>query len=80
LGECISDTILYDETIRQQKQVGTPFLKVIMDAGMIPGIKVDTGAKDMAAHPGEKITEGLDGLRDRLKEYFQMAPGSCSKG
>jgi fructose-bisphosphate aldolase class I len=43
-----------------------------MDAGIIPGIKVDAGAKDMAGHPGEKITEGLDGLRDRLKEYFQM--------
>lgn len=72
LGECISGAILYDETIRQQKQDGTPFLKVLTDAGIIPGIKVDTGAKDLAAHPGEKITEGLDGLRDRLKEYFQM--------
>ena len=72
LGECISGTILYDETIRQQTKVGTPFIKVIQDAGMIPGIKVDTGAKDMAAHPGETITECLDGLRDRLKEYFQM--------
>ena len=72
LGECISGAILYDETIRQQKKDGTPFLKVLTDAGIIPGIKVDTGAKDLAAHPGEKITEGLDGLRDRLKEYFQM--------
>jgi fructose-bisphosphate aldolase class I len=72
LGECISGVILYDETIRQQKKDGTPFVKVITDAGIIPGIKVDTGAKDMARHPGEKITEGLDGLRDRLKEYFQM--------
>ena len=72
LGECISGVILYDETIRQQKQDGTPFLKVLTDAGIIPGIKVDTGAKDLAAHPGEKITEGLDGLRDRLQEYFQM--------
>jgi fructose-bisphosphate aldolase class I len=72
LGECISGAILYDETIRQQKRDGTPFLKVLTDAGIIPGIKVDTGAKDLAAHPGEKITEGLDGLRDRLKEYFQM--------
>jgi fructose-bisphosphate aldolase class I len=72
LGECISGVILYDETIRQQKKDGTPFIKVITDAGIIPGIKVDTGAKDMAAHPGEKITEGLDGLRDRLAEYFQM--------
>src|ERR1039457_5762613 len=72
LGECISGVILFDETIRQQKEDGTPFLKVLTDAGIIPGIKVDTGAKDMAAHPGEKITEGLDGSRDRLKEYFQM--------
>ena len=72
LGECISGAILYDETIRQQKKDGTPFLKVLSDAGIIPGIKVDTGAKDLAAHPGEKITEGLDGLRDRLKEYVQM--------
>ena len=72
LGECISGVILYDETIRQQKKDGTPFVKVLTDAGIIPGIKVDTGAKDMAGHPGEKITEGLDGLRDRLEEYFQM--------
>jgi fructose-bisphosphate aldolase class I len=72
LGECISGVILYDETIRQQKKDGTPFIKVITDAGIIPGIKVDTGAKDMAGHPEEKITEGLDGLRDRLAEYFQM--------
>jgi fructose-bisphosphate aldolase class I len=73
LCECISGVILYDETIRQQKEDGTPFLKVIADAGIIPGIKVDTGAKDLAAHPGEKITEGLDGLRERFKEYFQMS-------
>ena len=72
LGESISGVILYDETIRQQKKDGTPFLKILADVGIIPGIKVDTGAKDLAAHPGEKITEGLDGLRDRLKEYFQM--------
>ncbi|HUS98227.1 MAG TPA: class I fructose-bisphosphate aldolase, partial [Hyphomicrobiaceae bacterium] len=72
LNECISGAILYDETIRQQKQDGTPLVKVITDAGIIPGIKVDIGAKDMAGHPGEKITEGLDGLRDRLTEYAQM--------
>ena len=77
LGECISGAILYDETIRQQKKDGTPFVKVITDAGIIPGIKVDTGAKDMAGHPGEKITEGLDGLRDRLAEYFQMGAPFC---
>jgi fructose-bisphosphate aldolase class I len=72
LGESISGAILYDETIRQQKKDGTPFVKAITDAGIIPGIKVDTGAKDLAGHPGEKITEGLDGLRDRLAEYSQM--------
>jgi fructose-bisphosphate aldolase class I len=72
LGECISGAILYDETIRQQKKDGTPFVKVITDAGIIPGIKVDTGEKDLAGHPGEKITQGLDGLRDRLAEYSQM--------
>jgi fructose-bisphosphate aldolase class I len=72
LGECISGAILYDETIRQQKRDGTPFLKVLTDAGIIPGIKVDTGAKAMAGHPGEKITEGLDRLRDRLAEYARM--------
>jgi len=72
LGEFISGVILYDETIRQSGKDGTPFVKVITDAGIIPGIKVDTGAQEMAGHPGEKITEGLDGLRDRLTEYAQM--------
>ena len=72
LGESISGVVLYDETIRQHKRDGTPFLKIIAEAGIIPGIKVDAGAKAMAAHPGEKITEGLDGLRARLKEYAQM--------
>jgi len=72
LGESISGAILYDETIRQQKRDGTPFLNVLTDAGIIPGIKVDAGAKNMAGHSGEKITEGLDGLRYRLKEYLQM--------
>jgi fructose-bisphosphate aldolase class I len=72
LGKCISGAILCDETIRQQKKDGTPFIKVIIAAGIIPGIKVDLGAKDMAGHPGEKITEGLDGLRARLNEYFQI--------
>jgi fructose-bisphosphate aldolase class I len=72
LAESISGVILYDETIRQQKKDGTPFVKVASDAGIIPGIKVDAGAKDLAGHPGEKVTEGLDGLRERLAEYFQM--------
>ena len=72
LNECISGAILYDETIRQHTKDGTSFVKHITDAGIIPGIKVDAGAKDMAGHPGEKITEGLDGLRGRLAEYAQM--------
>ena len=72
LGECISGLILFDETIRQLKKDGTPFVKVIADAGIIAGIKVDTGAKDLAGHPGEKITEGLDGLRERLADYSKM--------
>lgn len=72
LSNYISGPILYDETIRQTTQDGVPFLKVITDAGMIPGIKVDTGAKDLAGHPNEKVTEGLDGLRDRIAEYYQM--------
>jgi fructose-bisphosphate aldolase class I len=72
LGKSISGAILYDETIRQQKTDGTSFAKALKDAGIIPGIKVDTGAKELAAHPGEKITEGLDGLRARLAEYEKM--------
>jgi fructose-bisphosphate aldolase class I len=72
LGESISGAILYDETVRQQKQDGTPFVQAIEAAGIIPGIKVDAGAKDLAGHPGEKITEGLDGLRERLAEYGGM--------
>ena len=72
LSECISGTILYDETIRQHKKDGTPFAKAIVDAGMIVGIKVDTGAKPLAGHVGEKVTEGLDGLRERLVEYAGM--------
>ena len=72
LGECISGVILYDETIRQRKNDGTPFVEAIAEAGIIIGIKVDTGAKDMAGHAGEKITEGLDGLRERLKDYSGM--------
>ena len=72
LGESIGGAILYDETIRQQTKDGAPFVKVLVDAGIIPGIKVDTGAKEQAGHPGEKVTEGLDGLRERLQEYFQM--------
>jgi len=72
LGVSVSGAILYDETIRQQTKDGTLFVRILIDAGIIPGIKVDTGAKDMAGHPGEKITGGLDGLRERLEGYFQM--------
>jgi fructose-bisphosphate aldolase class I len=72
LGESISGAILSDETIRQQKKDGTPFLKVMAGAGIVAGIKVDAGAKELALHPGEKVTEGLDGLRERLIEYFEL--------
>ncbi len=68
----ISGVILYDETIRQNARDGTPLVKLIEQAGSIPGIKVDAGAKPMAAFPGEQITEGLDGLRDRLAEYYKL--------
>ena len=69
VGEFISGVILFDETIRQKTRDGRPFVQVLEEQGIIPGIKVDNGAKAMANFPGEKITEGLDGLRDRLKEY-----------
>jgi fructose-bisphosphate aldolase, class I len=72
LGQCISGAILYDETIHQETKSGIPFVNVLLDAGIIPGIKVDAGAKDLAGHVGEKITEGLDGLRERLAQYAQM--------
>ena len=72
LGKCISGVILYDETIRQNLKDGTAFVKATNNAGIIVGIKVDSGAKDLAGHPGEKITEGLDGLSDRLREYFKI--------
>ncbi|MBX3491682.1 MAG: fructose-bisphosphate aldolase class I [Parvibaculum sp.] len=68
----ISGVILYDETIRQKAKDGTPLVEIIKKAGSIPGIKVDTGAKDMPGFPGEKITEGLDGLGERLAEYHDL--------
>jgi fructose-bisphosphate aldolase class I len=68
----ISGVILFDETIRQSSADGTPFPKVLESQGIIPGIKVDKGAKDLANAPGEKITEGLDGLRERLAEYRDL--------
>jgi fructose-bisphosphate aldolase class I len=72
LGRCISSAILFDQTIHQETKAGAPFVRVLLDAGIIPGVKVDAGAKDLAGHPGEKVTEGLDGLRNRLAQYAQM--------
>jgi len=70
--EFISGVIMQDETIRQKSSTGTSLAEVLMRNRIIPGIKVDTGAKGLAGRPGERITEGLDGLRDRLKEYRQI--------
>ena len=72
LAEHISGAILFDETIRQSTKAGVPFIKVMQDAGIIPGIKVDKGAKPLAGFQGELVTEGLDGLRDRLSEYVKL--------
>jgi fructose-bisphosphate aldolase class I len=72
IGDHISGVILYDETIRQKAADGTPFPKILERAGVIPGIKVDKGAKPIAGSPEEKVTEGLDGLRDRLAEYRDL--------
>ena len=72
MQSAISGVILYDETIRQKAADGTTLVNLIERAGSIPGIKVDAGAKDMADHPNEKVTEGLDGLRERLEEYFKL--------
>ncbi|WP_020594411.1 class I fructose-bisphosphate aldolase [Kiloniella laminariae] len=72
IDKYISGVILYDETLRQTAADGTPLAKVLQDQGIIPGIKVDLGAKALAGHPGETITEGLDGLRDRLNEYASL--------
>jgi fructose-bisphosphate aldolase class I len=71
-GAHISGVILFDETIRQNAADGTPLVQILHDAGIIPGIKVDTGAKPLAGHPDETVTEGLDGLRDRLNEYVKL--------
>jgi fructose-bisphosphate aldolase class I len=69
MEDAIGGVILYDETLRQATDDGTPFPEVLGAKGVIPGIKVDTGAHDLAGFPGEKVTEGLDGLRPRLEEY-----------
>jgi len=68
----IGGVILFDETLRQSTRDGTPFAKLLASRGIIPGIKVDKGAKALALHPGDKVAEGLDGLRDRLAEYKQL--------
>lgn len=72
LNQAISGAILYDETIRQSTQAGIPFTQIMQEAGIIIGIKLDMGAKALANFPGEKVTEGLDGLRERIAEYYQM--------
>lgn len=72
LEQFVSGVILYDETIRQSSSDGTSFSELLAAKGIIPGIKVDTGAKDLAGAPGEKVTEGLDGLRERLAQYRDM--------
>ncbi|MEO7252053.1 MAG: class I fructose-bisphosphate aldolase [Arenimonas sp.] len=72
LGKYISGAILYDETLRQKTRDGVPFTKIMMDNGILPGIKVDKGPQPLAGFPGEVVTEGLDGLRERLKEYAQL--------
>jgi len=69
MEDYIGGVILYDETIRQRSDEGTPFAELLAAKGVVPGIKVDTGAHDLALHPGEKVTEGLDGLRVRCEEY-----------
>ena len=72
IEDYISGVILFDETIRQSASDGTPFAELLKSRGIVPGIKVDKGAKDLANFPGEKVTEGLDGLRGRLEEYYGM--------
>src|ERR671921_1015268 len=72
MSQYISGVILYDETIRQNAKDGTSLVKLIEQSGAIPGIKVDAGAKPLPFCPGETVTEGLDGLRERLKEYYQL--------
>ena len=72
IEQYVSGVILFDETIRQKADDGAPFAQYLAKKGIIPGIKVDKGAKDLALCPGEKVTEGLDGLRERLAEYFKL--------
>ena len=72
MKDCIGGVILFDETIKQSTSSGKSIPDLIQSSGAVPGIKVDTGAKDLANSPGEKITEGLDGLRERLKKYYEL--------
>ncbi len=72
LSDHISGAILYDETLRQSTRDGVPFTKLMLDRGILPGIKVDKGPQPLAGFPGEVVTEGLDGLRDRLTEYARL--------
>ncbi len=72
VNEFISGVILFDETLRQATDQGVPFAQLLADQGILPGIKVDKGAKALAGAPGEKVTEGLDGLRERLEEYREL--------
>ena len=72
VNEFIGGVILFDETLRQSTADGVPFAKLLTDAGMVPGIKVDKGAKALAGAGGETVTEGLDGLRERLEEYYEL--------
>jgi len=72
IEQYLSGVILFDETIRQKTNDGVPFAEYLAKKGIIPGIKVDAGAKEMPLHPGEKVTEGLDGLPKRLQEYFKL--------
>lgn len=75
LGAYLGGMILFDETLRQSTRDGRKFVDVLKAAGIVPGIKVDTGAKDLALHAGEQVTEGLDGLRERLAEYVSLGAG-----
>src|SRR6478672_10625871 len=77
MSKCISGVILYDETIQQNARDGTPLVKIIEKAGSVPGIKVDKGTKPLPFSPGEVITEGLDGLRERLVEYRGLGAKFC---
>jgi fructose-bisphosphate aldolase class I len=72
MRDCIGGVILYDETINQKSNDGKTIPSIISETGAVPGIKVDTGAKDLANSPDEKVTEGLDGLRERLKKYYEL--------